>query len=251
MNTDDSATATSCSEISSSDARQDPVVELQQLTTGHGTQIVSSDISHSFAPGECCLLCGPNGAGKSTFLDTVLGIIPPLSGRVIWRNADYRRRVGYVPQAQSINPLLPATVIELVELGLVNSAVPVSQRRAVVAEALRAAALLDLGLCDFQTLSGGQKQRVLLARALVRDPLLLALDEPLRGLDGESAAMLLQALVRYLDRGDTTLVVATHFPHRFARIATHQIDFDLDRVTLNSLSGDRLTGQLESQSVSQ
>lgn len=123
--------------------------------------------------GEIVSLIGPNGSGKSTTVKTVLGILKPDEGR-IERAAELR--VGYVPQKLTVGNTLPMTVRRLMAL------------TGPVADDAVHAALTEVGVADLadapvQTLSGGEFQRALLARAILRRPNLLVLDEPVQGVD--------------------------------------------------------------------
>jgi zinc transport system ATP-binding protein len=130
-------------------------------------------VSLQVAPGEIVALIGPNGAGKSTLVRIVLGLLHPAKGRVRLKSGI---RVGYMPQRLMIDETLPLTVQRFVTLGMRAS-------RERVRSALRevgAAHVLD---APMQAISGGETQRVLLARALLREPALLVLDEPIQGVD--------------------------------------------------------------------
>jgi ATP-binding cassette subfamily B protein len=181
------------------------------------------DFSLEVAPGETIALVGPSGAGKSTVLNLVIGFIRPNGGRLLLDGRDmeaydlrtYRRFLAVVPQ-ESI--LFDGTVRENVTYGLRS-----------VPDAVVEAALRDANAWDFvsrlpdglQTrvgekgarLSGGQKQRLAIARALIRDPRVLVLDEATSALDTETEALIQEALARLM-RGRTTFVVA----HRLSTI---------------------------------
>jgi len=123
--------------------------------------------------GEIVTLIGPNGAGKSTLVRVILGLIKPDSGNV---RLTPKLRIGYMPQRLTIDPVLPLTVRRFLTLAqrcseskLIDALTEVGAQR-----------LLDSAM---QTLSGGETQRVLLARAILRDPDLLILDEPVQGVD--------------------------------------------------------------------
>lgn len=151
----------------------DFLVQLSDVSVDFGAQTVLSHIDLSIHPGQIITLIGPNGAGKSTLARVVLGLVPPSRGDVRWRP---QVRMAYTPQRIALDPVLPITVRRFLQL---------SQ---VYAPAVLDAALEKVGLVlpndPFMTvLSGGQLQRVLLARALLRAPDLLVLDEPTQGVD--------------------------------------------------------------------
>ncbi len=130
------------------------------------------------AAGKIVTLIGPNGAGKTTLVRTVLGLITPDRGN-IERAPDLR--IGYMPQKLHMDASLPLTVDRFLALG--------GKPRANLAEILELTGITRLMTLPIQSLSGGETQRVLLARALLRDPQLLVLDEPVQGVDlaGQSA----------------------------------------------------------------
>lgn len=123
--------------------------------------------------GEIVALIGPNGAGKSTLVRAVLGLLRADSGRV-WRKPGIR--IGYMPQRLALDETLPLRVRRFITLGTPASR---TQVLAVLAE-VGASAVAD---APIQAISGGELQRVLLARALLRQPDLLVLDEPIQGVD--------------------------------------------------------------------
>jgi zinc transport system ATP-binding protein len=154
-------------------AMPQPLVRTHGVDLRIGRNQVLDHVDIAVDAGEIVTLVGPNGAGKSSLVRVILGLLPP-SGGTIWRKPDLR--VGYVPQTMSIDPVLPITVRRLLALA---GAVTAARIAPVLAE-VGAEDLADRAL---QELSGGEFQRVLLARALLRDPELLVLDEPLRGID--------------------------------------------------------------------
>lgn len=173
---------------------------------------VDLDVPH----GGLVVVTGPSGAGKSTLLDVVLGLLPPDTGQ-IWVDgtplrdlAAWRRRIGYVPQ-QTV--LVPGTVWQ----NLVWSVVPGTEPDEADAWAALAAARIDdvvrslpgglrAPLHELTELSGGEQQRLSIARALMRDPELLVLDEATSGLDPETEEQLLD---RLLD-GSRAVLMVTH-----------------------------------------
>ena len=183
-----------------------------------GGQRVLSDVSLSVAQGETIALLGANGSGKTTLVKALLGLVPPAAGRVALYGADPadRRavswhRIGYVPQRVTVHPATAVTAEEVVAAGLLTNRrlLPGREGRRRVLEALDEVALLDRARESVHIFSGGQQQRVLLARALVRRPDLLILDEPLAGIDRESQAALAASLQRLQDSG-TAIVAVLH-----------------------------------------
>jgi len=134
---------------------------------------ILEDVNLTLRRGELITLIGPNGAGKSTLVRVILGLVKPDSGSV-WIAP--KARIGYMPQRLSIDPVLPLTVRRFLTLA---QRCPETQLVQVLTEVCTEH-LLD---SPMQSLSGGETQRVLLARAMLREPDLLILDEPVQGVD--------------------------------------------------------------------
>jgi ABC-type Mn2+/Zn2+ transport system ATPase subunit len=191
---------------------------------------VLSDVDLEIRRGEFWFLIGPNGSGKTTLVRALLGLLPPRAG-VLERHPEWtaRERLGFVPQSCDINPTLPTTVREFVSLGFVRSGIPGPERPAVLRDALALVGLAGRERASYWSLSGGQRQRALVARALVRRPRLVVLDEPTEWLDVASEDVLLRTLVE-LHRTGLTLLFVTHKLGLAARHATHVALFDAGRV---------------------
>ena len=161
------------------DRSEDPLlVSAQGLNVRFGRQTVLDSVDLQVRAGEIVTLVGLNGAGKSTLIRVLLGIVRPDSGEV-WRAAGLR--IGYSPQHVRRDPVLPMTVRRFLTLGGAAS----QDRLEAALEEVGAEAILDYPLAE---ISGGEMQRILLARALLREPGLLVLDEPLAGVDAPSRA---------------------------------------------------------------
>jgi zinc transport system ATP-binding protein len=157
----------------------------------------------AIAPGEAVTLIGPNGAGKTTLVKTMLGLIRPDAGRV--RRAP-GLTVGYVPQRLEIDRVLPLTVARLMTA-------TVRRTRAAIAAALAETGTEGLIDSPVQTLSGGEFRRVLLARALLRDPQILVLDEPVQGVDFAGEAALYQLIAEIRRRRGCAVLMVSHDLH--------------------------------------
>ena len=193
----------------------DNLVEAESLYVSRGGIPVLRDVDLHVAPGEAVGLHGGNGSGKSTLIRAVVGLLPPQSGelRLFGQPQEKFRqwhRIGYVPQHSAIN-VPNATVWEVASSGRLphrRPFTPMSRKdRKIVDDALATVGIEDRARWPFDALSGGQKQRTLIARALITEPELYVMDEPMAGVDlhsQEDLARLLEQLVR---DGSSMLIV--------------------------------------------
>lgn len=212
-------------------AQSEPILRASGLALGYGRRPILAGIDLEIAAGEFWCFVGPNGEGKTTMLRAILGEIAPRSGE-LWMRADLRSRVGigFVPQRSEPNPTLPTTVREFVALGLVGLGVIAADRQRRLAWALAHAGLQGSEKRSYWRLSGGERQRALIARALVRRPELLVLDEPTSHLDFAIEAAVLDLLAEQNRRHGTSVLLVTHDLGVAARKATHVALFHAGRV---------------------
>ena len=189
-----------------------PLIKLDQASIRLGGQLLVDQVSLAVHPGEIVTLIGPNGAGKTTLSKAMLGLVK-LSGGSLWRTPGLR--VGYMPQAIQLDFTIPLTVSRF--LLNARNAKP-EQIPAVLAE-VNAPHLANRPV---QTLSGGELQRVLLARALLRQPQLLVLDEPVQGVDITGQQELYRLIQQIRDRHQCGIVMVSHDLH-LVMSATDQV----------------------------
>jgi len=177
-----------------------PLIRVQGVAVTFGDRRVLDAVSLDVHPGRIATLVGNNGAGKSTLLRVLLGLTQPAAGAV-WRAPGLR--IGYVPQQFAVDANLPITVRRFMALaGRVGA-----WRWQEVIDDTGVGPLLDQPL---QVLSGGETRRALLARALLRRPALLALDEPAAGLDRHSQGALYRLIGGLRERYGCAVVVISH-----------------------------------------
>lgn len=187
---------------------------VENLTVHQKEVPVLWDINFEIPQKTCIGVVGPNGAGKSTLIKAMLGLVPMVSGTVKLLGSDLskvRSRLAYVPQREVIDWDFPITVRQLVcmgcypRLGLFRF-IQKSDLEAVDL-ALEKVGLLDLANRQISQLSGGQQQRAFLARALLQDPDIYFLDEPLAGVDHSSEEFIMQILRAKVEENKTVLMV--------------------------------------------
>ena len=182
---------------------------------GFDKQPVVSGISLSIVRSSFTAILGANGSGKSTLLKTLLGLQPPIAGRIqTFTPGDASLVFGYVPQTFQFDPLYPLTGFDVALMGTYGRIkagcfVP-RVERAFTWDCLRAAAADGFAQKRFGELSGGQKQRTLIARARATKPDVLVLDEPTVGVDAAATKALLEFIAKLQQERAPTILLVTH-----------------------------------------
>jgi len=186
----------------------------EKATFGYENKAVISDVNFQVEPGEYLCIVGENGTGKSTLVKGLLGLIKPMSGKIVYGEAVKNASIGYLPQQTDAQKEFPATVMEVVLSGVLKQKGFLSfynkadKEKALVN--MRKLGVERLKKESFRNLSGGQQQRVLIARALCAADQLLVLDEPVTGLDPAGTADLYSVMRELNEKYGTAIIMVSH-----------------------------------------
>ena len=224
----------------------DSLVEIRNLSAGYGQNVVLHNVSLTIRQYDFIGVIGPNGGGKTTLLKALLGLIPPLSGEIIFDDSmteGNAHRIGYLPQINNIDRKFPVTVYDVVRSGLMSRKRLIGRYSGE--ENDRAHQLMDeMGITGIRNkaigeLSGGQIQRALLCRALVNNPKLLILDEPNTYVDNRFERELYEKLKVLNDQLAILLV-----SHDLGTISTYVKSYACVNSSLHYHAGNKVTPEL-------
>lgn len=197
-----------------------PVISARGLTVKRGATPVLQEISFEVGSGEMIGIIGPNGGGKTTLLQTLLGLIKPSAGKALifgyptGKLGPVRNKIGYIPQKRAYDRHFPLSAADVVRTGFYSARTLLRsltrEEKAGCREMLSAVDALHLAERPFGDLSGGEQQRVLLARALIRRPALLLLDEPNTSLDLPVRQLFMKLLDRLRRNQGLTVLLVSH-----------------------------------------
>lgn len=176
-----------------------PLIQLEHIHVRIDDRDILKNVDFSIYEKEIITLIGPNGAGKSTLIKVLLGIVKANSGKII---SHKNLKFSYVPQKFNPSHSLPLRVKDLLDLEQCDAKIK--------AEIIKDTGIAKLANSKVQQLSGGERQRVLLARALLRQPTLLVLDEPMQGLDIQSEAELYEYVRSLPERYGCSILMVSH-----------------------------------------
>jgi ABC-2 type transport system ATP-binding protein len=226
--------------------RSRPVIEVRNLVKSFGDKDAVKGISFTIHPGQATGYLGPNGAGKSTTVKIIAGVLQPTAGEVkvcgfdvVKQPLEVKRRIGYVPENAALYDTLSANeylslVAELYQVDRATAALRIGQL-------LDAFELLPAADQQIETLSKGMRQKVLLIGALIHDPPVILLDEPLNGLDVNAAMTFRRLLERLLQNGKT-LLFCSHILEVIERLCGRVIVIDRGRIVADDLTAKLLAG---------
>jgi len=193
------------------------VIELDRVTIRIGGRSVLADTSFAIKRGEFIGVLGPNGAGKTTLMRAILGLIPPSAGDLrVFGRAPQRGDpdIGYLPQVRTVQPDLRVRGFDFIASSVHGErwGVPSLKRadRKMIDTTLAAMGVRDLAERPLAEMSGGERQRLLLAQALLGEPRLLLLDEPLIGLDYRYQEAVIDLIRRFARERNITVLFSAH-----------------------------------------
>ena len=193
------------------------VVELDHATIGIGGRTVLADVSLAIRSGEFIGVLGPNGAGKTTLMRAILGLLPPSTGTLrVFGRAPERgdREIGYLPQLRTVQPDLRVRGLDFIASSLNGErwGLPslASADRAMIEATLDAVGARELSHRPLSDMSGGERQRLLLAQALIGNPKLLLLDEPLISLDHRHQEVVIEVVRQVCRERKITVLFSAH-----------------------------------------
>lgn len=189
------------------------LIEFKNVCLGYDGKVVLDNINFSIKKGDFLTIVGPNGSGKSTLIKGLLGLLPPMKGKITYPNIK-KNFIGYMPQITKVDGNFPASVYEIVLSGclnrLGNKPFYGKKEKELVIKNLDVLKILDLKNKKFSELSGGQRQKVLLARCLCSTSKLLILDEPSNNLDYNSKLEIYDLIKQLNKEEKITVILITH-----------------------------------------
>ena len=193
------------------------VIAFDHATIALGGRDVLADVSFSIKPGEFVGVLGPNGSGKTTLMRAILGLIAPRAGSVRVFGRPPQRgdaEIGYLPQVRTMQPDLRLRGLDFIASSLRGErwGVPTRSRvdRKMIAQTLAAVGARDLAERPLSQMSGGERQRLLLAQALLGEPRLLLLDEPLISLDHRYQEAVVDLVRSFARKRNITVLFSAH-----------------------------------------
>jgi ABC-type Mn2+/Zn2+ transport system ATPase subunit len=185
------------------------LIRFERVTCRYGMEPVLVNVDLTVSEGDFVGIVGPSGSGKTTLLRAIAGVVRPIAGSIV---RDRAATIGYVPQVETVNWYFPVTVREAVLMSRIDGRVlPWASERDLreADEVLDRLGIGDLGGRHIRELSGGQQQRVFVARAMLRRPKLLLMDEPTSGVDVRTRHDVMH-LIHELHHDGLAVVITTH-----------------------------------------
>lgn len=206
---------------------QNKMIELSHVWMQWDNRIALRDVSLSVNEGDFLAITGPNGGGKTTLLRVILKLLTPTQGEVLFRNRGKIVKdlsIGYLPQKNMIDQRFPISVEEVVASGLLGKKMQKEEIRLRVEEIISLVGLKEHTCHSIGNLSGGQLQRALLGRAIISNPRVLVLDEPLSYVDKRFEGKIYEIVAELAKR--TTILLVSHEMSQISTIANRHLIVD-------------------------
>lgn len=201
------------------------LLNIQNASLGYEGKKVIEAVNFYVNTGDYLCIVGENGSGKSTLMKTILGLIPPIEGKILFGEGLKQKEIGYLPQQTEIQKDFPASVQEIVLSGCLNRCgmrpYYNRQEKQLSLENMDRLGIASLSKRCYRELSGGQQQRVLLARALCAARKILLLDEPVSGLDPKATADMYQIIEGLNKKDGITIIMISHDISAAVQHASH------------------------------
>jgi zinc transport system ATP-binding protein len=176
---------------------------------------ILDNINLKLVPGKIVTIIGPNGSGKTTLVRSIIGIIKPTSGS-IWLNPEIK--IGYMPQKLNLNKNLPLSVLDFLKLEIGSKI-----NKKTLDHVIQELGIKNILSSDLRKISGGEMQRTILAKALLVEPNLLILDEPISGLDINGQVEFYQLIDKLRLEKNISILIISHDLHTVMRKSDHVI----------------------------
>jgi ABC-2 type transport system ATP-binding protein len=223
-------------------SKEDPMLAAQRLYKFYGSVPAVQNVTFTLEPGQVLGYLGPNGSGKSTTVKMLTGLLEPTDGEVIQNGQNihkdltaYRKRLGYVPEEANLYPYL--TGQEYLDMVGTLRGMPDSRKHSRINSLLELFSLWPHRHVTLGSYSKGMRQRILLIAALMDNPDLLILDEPLSGLDVTST-LIIKNLIQALSARGKSIFYCSHILEVVEKVCSHLIVLRKGQVIANGATSD-------------
>ena len=202
-----------------------PQIICKNLCLGYGGNIIVNNLNFSVNTGDYLCVIGDNGSGKSTLIKTLLNLIKPVSGSIEFSENPIKKFLGYLPQQTEFQKDFPASVKEVVMSGCQSRSgfrpFYNKHEKKLAKDSMMKMKISELENKCYRELSGGQQQRVLLARALCAARKILILDEPVSGLDPQTALEMYEIISKLNRDEGITIIMVSHDIQAVLKYSSH------------------------------
>ena len=227
------------------------LIESKNLIVGYEGQSVTPAINFKLNAGDYLCIVGENGSGKTTLMKTLLSLMKPISGEIVFNDGLKNNEIGYLPQQATVKRDFPATNLEIVLSGFIGKmkTKPFYSKldKEMAINAMKRMQVYEFKDRSFRDLSGGQQQRVLLARAICATKKVLLLDEPVSGLDPKVTKEMYDLVKELNEKDNISIIMISHNLNDALKYASHILHigeiifYGTKNEYLNSEIGKRFT----------